>query len=62
MWFITFLTKNIRRRPLRSLLTVTAVALGVGAVVSLVGIATGFKSSFLELYGRMGIDLLVIRP
>lgn len=61
MWFITFLTKNIRRRPLRSLLTVTAVALGVGAVVSLVGIATGFKSSFLELYGRMGIDLLVIR-
>lgn len=61
MWFTTFLLKNLRRRPLRSILTITAVALGVGAVVSLVGIATGFKASFLELYGRVGIDLLVIK-
>jgi putative ABC transport system permease protein len=61
MWFTTFLLKNLRRRPLRSILTITAVALGVGAVVSLVGIATGFKASFLELYGQVGIDLLVIK-
>lgn len=61
MWFSTFLLKNLRRRPLRSILTITAVALGVGAVVSLVGIATGFKASFLKLYGEVGIDLLVIK-
>ncbi len=61
MWFSTFLFKNLRRRPLRSILTITAVALGVGAVVSLVGIATGFKASFLKLYGEVGIDLLVIK-
>ncbi|MEM1070452.1 MAG: ABC transporter permease [Planctomycetota bacterium] len=61
MWFSTFLFKNLRRRPLRSLLTITAVALGVGAVVSLVGIAVGFKASFLKLYGEVGVDLLVIK-
>ncbi len=61
MWFTTFLVKNLRRRPLRSILTITAIALGVGAVVSLVGIATGFKASFLKLYGEMGVDLLVIK-
>lgn len=61
MWFTTFLLKNLRRRPVRSLLTITAVALGVGAVVSLVGIATGFKASFLKLYTEVGVDLLVIK-
>lgn len=61
MWFSTFLLKNLRRRPLRSILTITAVALGVGAVVSLVGISTGFKASFFKLYTEAGIDLLVIK-
>lgn len=61
MWFSTFLVKNLRRRPVRSILTIIAVALGVGAVISLVGIATGFKATFLKLYGEVGIDLLVIK-
>lgn len=61
MWFTTFLLKNLRRRPLRSILTIIAVALGVGAVVSLVGIAIGFKASFLKLYGEVGVDLIVIK-
>lgn len=61
MWFLTFLLKNLFRRPLRSALTITAVSLGVGAVVALVGIAIGFKASFLKLYGEVGVDLLVIK-
>ena len=61
MWFSTFLLKNLRRRPLRSILTITAVALGVGAVISLVGIASGFKASFMKLYGEVGVDLIVIK-
>ncbi|MEM9364677.1 MAG: ABC transporter permease [Planctomycetota bacterium] len=61
MLFSSFILKNIRRRPLRSTLTVVAVALGVGAVISLVGIATGFKESFMKLYNEVGIDLLVIK-
>lgn len=61
MHFPGFVFKNVRRRPLRSILTIIAVALGVGAVVSLVGIAVGFKQSFMKLYGTVGIDLLVIK-
>jgi putative ABC transport system permease protein len=61
MWFSTFLLKNLRRRPLRSMLTIAAIALGVGAVVALVGIADGFKNSFFKLYTDAGIDLLVIK-
>jgi len=61
MRFSSFILKNVRRRPLRSILTIVAVALGVGAVVSLVGISTGFKQSFMKLYGGVGVDLLVIK-
>ncbi len=49
------------RRPVRSLLTVTGVGLAVGAVVSLVGIASGFERSFVDLYARRGVDLVVVR-
>ena len=61
MWFTTFLVKNLRRRPLRSMLTIIAIALGVGAVVSLVGISSGFKASFFKLYSATGVDLIVLK-
>ncbi len=61
MRFSSFIFKNIRRRPLRSILTVVAVALGVASVVSLVGISTAFKQTFMKLYSEAGIDLLVVK-
>lgn len=61
MRFSSFIFKNIRRRPLRSILTVIAVALGVASVVSLVGISTAFKQTFMKLYSEAGIDLLVVK-
>ena len=61
MGFFTIAMRNVLRRPLRSCLTLLAVAIAVGAVVSLVGIANGFKQSFLEYYQGAGIDLLVLR-
>ncbi|WP_404304415.1 ABC transporter permease [Neorhodopirellula lusitana] len=53
--------RNIVQRPLRSGLTLVAVALAVCAVVSLVGIANGFKDSFLDYYQGAGVDLIVVR-
>ena len=50
MRFLTIVLKNTVRRPLRSLLTVIAIAIAVGSVVSLVGIASGFEETFLSLY------------
>jgi putative ABC transport system permease protein len=61
MWFITFVYKNLARRPLRSFLTVVAIAIAIGSFVSLVGIAGGFESSFLQIYEGSGMDILVIR-
>ncbi|HZT82610.1 MAG TPA: ABC transporter permease [Gemmataceae bacterium] len=61
MWFSTFVLKNVTRRPLRSALTVLAIAIGVGTVVALVGVAVGFERSFLDLYEGSGWHLIVSR-
>jgi putative ABC transport system permease protein len=61
MWFLTFVLKNLFRRPLRSALTVVAVAIAIGALISLVGVANGFEQSFLSIYEKEGVDLVVIQ-
>lgn len=61
MWFSTFVFKNLIRRPLRSLLTVFAIAIAIGSVVALVGTATGFESAFLKLYQEANVNLIVAR-
>ena len=61
MPFVTIAWRNVRRRPARSLLTVLGLAVGVTAVVSLVGVAESFESSFLALYTQRGADLVVQR-
>jgi putative ABC transport system permease protein len=59
MRFSTFVLKNIIRRRVRSSLTIIGVAVAVGAVVALVGIAIGFEQSFLKIYQRQNVDLIV---
>jgi putative ABC transport system permease protein len=61
MWFSTFIFKNLIRRPLRSLLTAFAVALAIGSVIALVGIANGFEQTFLTLYADAKVDMIVVR-
>jgi putative ABC transport system permease protein len=61
MYFFTFLLKNLIRRPARSLLTVVGLAVAVGAVVALVGVATGFENDFLSVYQSRDLDIVVQR-
>jgi putative ABC transport system permease protein len=61
MRFSTLILRNITRRPLRSALTIFAIAIAIGSVVSLVGIANGFEESFRGIYKRKGVDLIVVR-
>jgi putative ABC transport system permease protein len=61
MRLITLVYRNITRRRIRSALTVTGMAVAVAAVVSLVGIADGFKRSFLDMYQSHGVDVVVTR-
>jgi len=61
MRFSRLILHNVMRRKLRSVLTATAVAIAVGSVVSLVGIANGFKDSFMDFYQSADVDMVVTR-
>ena len=61
MTLLTMSLRNMIRRPMRSVLTIIAMAVAVGAVVSLVGISRGFEDSFMDLYRSAGIDVVVVR-
>ncbi len=43
------------------MLTIMGLAVAVGAVVSLVGVSTGFKNSFMKIYEMRDVDLVVSR-
>lgn len=61
MSFPMLVLKNLLRRPFRSLLTILGLSVALGAVVSLVGISSGFERSFLEVYSSRQVDLIVAR-
>ncbi|MGE3822527.1 MAG: ABC transporter permease [Isosphaeraceae bacterium] len=61
MRFSTMILRNLLRRGVRSALTVLGLAIGVAAVVSLLGISWGFEHSFMTIYETKEIDLVVIR-
>lgn len=59
MRFYAFVLKNVFRRRVRSSLTVIGMAVAVGAVVALVGISSGFERSFLKVYQKQNVDIIV---
>lgn len=61
MTFPALVVRNLLRRPLRTTLTIVAMAIAVGTVVAIVGIADGFERSFLNMYRKAGIDIVVLR-
>jgi putative ABC transport system permease protein len=61
MRFLTFVIKNLLRRPGRSSLTVLGISLAVAAAISLIGVSQGFEQSYFELYTGYGVDLVVQR-
>ena len=61
MRFSTFVFRNVLRRPVRSTLTITGMAIAVTAVVALVGLSDGFNRSMLKQYIDRGVSLIVTR-
>jgi putative ABC transport system permease protein len=61
MRFTTLILKNMRRRGVRTVLTVLGLGIGIAAVVALLGIAWGFERSFMQLYSAKSIDLVVVK-
>lgn len=61
MTFFAIVLKNLRQRPARSLLTISGLGIGVGAMVALASVAWGFENSWVRLYTVRGTDLIVTR-
>lgn len=59
--FAGFVWKNLRRRRLRSLLTLCGIGMAIGAFVGLVGFSNAFEQGWLRLYSSSGIDIAVIQ-
>jgi putative ABC transport system permease protein len=59
MTLLDFTIKNLLRRPIRTVLTVMGIGVGIGAVVALLGLAHGFSTSWNDAYLARGTDLVV---
>ncbi|MBM3861962.1 MAG: ABC transporter permease, partial [Verrucomicrobia bacterium] len=61
MRFWTLAIHNLRRRPLRSLLTVLGIAMAVACLVVLVGLSRGLEQAWLTNLHARGTHLLAIQ-
>ena len=61
MNLFSFAFGNLYRRPARTFLTVSAISLGIAAVVALTSIAWGFEASWQKANDARGTDLIVTR-
>ncbi len=52
--------KNLRRRRLRSWLTLLGIIIGITAVVSLIGLGQGLQVAVSDLFGALGTDRITI--
>ena len=64
MFHLTFVSKELRRRSGRTLLTALGLALGVGLVIGIIGVSRGLdeaQDQVLAPLGSVGTDILVTR-
>jgi putative ABC transport system permease protein len=59
MTFFTVVTRGLMRRPVRTGLTIVGIAIGIAAVVALVGISRGFETSWQSGMKSRGTDIVV---
>jgi putative ABC transport system permease protein len=59
--FTGFVWKNLKRRRLRTLLTLCGIGMAIGAFVGLVGFSRSFEQGWLSMYSSSGIDIAVIQ-
>src|SRR3954468_3408022 len=59
MTFFTVVTRGLMRRPVLTVLTIVGIAIGIAAVVALVGISRGFETSWEKGMKSRGTDIVV---
>ncbi len=53
--------KNLRKRGLRSWLTILGIFIGIAAVVSLISLGAGLKTAIMGQFGSLSVDKLTIQ-
>src|SRR3989344_3750330 len=53
---------NLRRRKLRSWLTMIGIFIGIAAVVSLISLGQGLQDAINEQFEQLGKDKIIIQP
>jgi len=53
--------KNVRKRGLRSWLTILGIFIGIAAVVSLISLGAGLKAAVLGQFGGLAVDILDVQ-
>ena len=53
---------NIRRRGIRSILTVIGIFIGIAAITSLITLSQGLQNAFDQSFSRLGTDKLFVKP
>lgn len=61
MLFVDLILKNLRHRPLRTVLTVCGLGVAVMAMATLWSVAWGYANSAKEFYSARGVDIVVVR-
>jgi putative ABC transport system permease protein len=59
MTFLVVVARGLLRRPVRTGLTLVGIAIGIAAVVALVGLSRGFESSWSKGMKSRGTDIVV---
>jgi putative ABC transport system permease protein len=59
--FTGFVWNNLRRRRLRTVLTLCGIGMAIGAFVGLVGFSSAFRDQWMRLYSGSGTDIAVIQ-
>ncbi len=59
--YIGLAVSNLRRRKLRSWLTMIGIFIGIAAVVSLIGLGEGLREAIVGQFGFLGTDILGVQ-
>ena len=61
MHFITFILKNLTRRPIRTALTVLGLAVAVGSMIALLGVSDKIEKSVAAAFDTRHVDLVAMQ-
>jgi len=60
--YIKIAIRSLRRRPVRSWLTMIGVVIGVFLIISLLSLSEGIKGAMMQQLNMMGNDLIIVMP